>query len=296
MSLFDSVVFAGGGHRCWWQLGWWQVVAEQIDLQPTQVAGVSAGAATACLLYASNAETGLAYYHRVLGPGARNFYPSRLFSSSARALPHEQIYRAALAELLGGSGFDRIMTSAPVIRIMFARPPRWLPPALAVGAGLAAYNIEKYCWQPLHPVFGVRLGFRPEVVTVQSCPDVQSLINLIIASSSTPPFTSVQTIGGRPVLDGGLIDNVPVGALVGPDSTQVTNKPLRTLVLMTRCYKNYDSVFTHDRRVYVQPSTPVPVSSWDYTNASAYQETFDQGRRDAQLFLRWHWRQLAEAI
>lgn len=288
--MFDSVVFAGGGHRCWWQLGWWEVVAEQVNLAPKQIAGVSAGAATACVLYASSAQTALAYYRRVLGAGARNFYPTNLIQRGQKVLPHEQIYRAALAELLGGTSFTRLMSTAPNIRILYARPPRWLPPTLAVGGALLAYSFEKYWLSSLHPRAGVWLGFKPEIAVVQDCADEQALIDLIIASSATPPFTSVQRMGGSPVLDGGLIDNVPVTALAPfspstPTDTQRDSSIPRTLVLATRRYKKLDLVFEQDGRLYVQPSRKVDVSSWDYANPDAYASTFEQGRQDAQHFL-----------
>lgn len=288
--MFDSVVFAGGGHRCWWQLGWWEVVAEQISLAPKQIAGVSAGAATACVLYGSSAQTALNYYRRVLGAEARNFYPAHLIQRGQKVMPHEQIYRAALAELLGGSAFTRLMDTAPSIRILYARPPRWVPPTVAVGGALIAYTFEKYWLSSLHPRSGVKLGFKPEVAVVQDCADEQTLIDLIIASSSTPPFTSVQRLGGSPVLDGGLIDNVPVAALaplppVVSSDEQGNGAIARTLVLTTRRYKKLDLVFERDDRLYVQPSRKVDVSSWDYANPDAYASTFEQGRQDAQHFL-----------
>lgn len=283
--MFDAVVLAGGGHRCWWQLGWWDEVAPAISLRPAQIAGVSAGAATACLLYANSAQVALDYYRRVLGPGSRNFYPARMFARGVRMMPHEQIYRNALEHLLGGEAFDRLVRTAPAIHVMIARPPGWLPAPAAVGIGLAAYNLEKYWRRPLHPVFGVRLGFRAEVVSVQSCQSAQALVDLIIASSSTPPMTSLQRIGGKVVVDGGLIDNVPVNALqprAGEPAAQ-----MRTLVLVTRRYPKFAQVFEAHGRVYVQPSQPVAASSWDYTNPDAYQKTYDQGRRDAATFLEW---------
>ncbi|MFK7965281.1 MAG: patatin-like phospholipase family protein [Burkholderiaceae bacterium] len=291
--MFDSVVFAGGGHRCWWQLGWWEVVSEQIALAPRQIAGVSAGAATACMLFANNSSAALAYYRRELGQDAKNFYPGHLLKPGHKVLPHEQIYRGALAELLGGQAFERLMKTAPEIRIMYARPPQWLPPMMAVGAGLTAYNIEKYWLSPLHPRFGVALGFKPEVALVNQCTDQQALIDLIIASSSTPPFTTVQRMGGRPVLDGGLIDNVPVAALAPLASEEPTRASSsssalpRTLVLVTRRYKKYPLVFEEADRLYVQPSRKVAASSWDYTNPDAYAATLEQGREDARFFLEY---------
>ena len=32
--MFDKVVFAGGGHRCWWQAGFWEVLRAEIELRP----------------------------------------------------------------------------------------------------------------------------------------------------------------------------------------------------------------------------------------------------------------------
>ena len=293
--MFDSVVFAGGGHRCWWQLGWWEVVSEHIELAPRQIAGVSAGAATACVLYASSAKIALAYYRRVLGAEARNFYPAHLIRRGQKVMPHEAIYRAALAELLGGPAFAQLMNTAPTIRILYARPPRWVPPTFAVGGALMAYSFEKYWLSSLHPRSGIRLGFKPGVAVVQDCADEQALIDLIIASSSTPPFTSVQRLGGSTVLDGGLIDNVPVAALapLPPLPTEASlveqrdSKLPRTLVLATRRYKKLDLVFELDGRLYVQPSRKVDVSSWDYANTDAYASTLEQGRQDAQHFLNY---------
>lgn len=290
--MFDSVVFAGGGHRCWWQLGWWEVVSQHIDLAPRQIAGVSAGAATACVLYGSSAQIALAYYRRVLGAEARNFYPAHFVRRGRKVMPHEDIYRAALAELLGGAAFNQLMDTAPTIRILYARPPQWVPPTVAVGGALMAYSFEKYWLSSLHPRSGLRLGFKPGIAVVQDCADEQTLIDLIIASSSTPPFTSVQRLGGSTVLDGGLIDNVPVTALAPlPAETSTAEQHEdsipRTLVLATRRYKKLDLVFERDGRLYVQPSRKVDVSSWDYANTDAYASTFEQGRQDAQHFLNY---------
>ena len=39
------------------------------------------------------------------------------------------------------------------------------------------------------------------------------------------------------------------------------------------------------RRVYVQPSRKVPISSWDYTSPSQMQHAYDLGRADGEQFL-----------
>ncbi|MGE0807737.1 MAG: patatin-like phospholipase family protein [Burkholderiaceae bacterium] len=276
--MFEQVVFAGGGHRCWWQAGFWDVVAPAIELQPRVIAGVSAGAATACLLYANDSRTALAYYREALESNRRNAYWGNLLRRGRRVFPHEAIYRQALKTLLGGERFRQLMWTAPEIRVQFARIPRWLGPRSAVAVGLVAYNIEKYARRSLHPRFGRALGFRSEVVRVQDCRSDDELVSLIIASSCTPPFTPIEYRDGRPTMDGGLVDNVPVDALdeaSGP-----------TLVLTTRRYPRHAPVFVRSGRVYVQPSRKVVASSWDYTSPDAYDQTWQQGRQDGEAFLR----------
>jgi hypothetical protein len=82
---------------------------------------------------------------------------------------------------------------------------------------------------------------------------------------------------GHPVLDGGLIDNVPVAAVKGV--------PGPMLVLLSRCYPQ-ERIPAIKERLYVQPSKPPSISGWDYTNPDGLQSTFDLGCRDADAFLR----------
>jgi len=64
--MFDQVVFAGGGNRCWWQAGFWDVVQPELNLRPRIITGISAGAATACMLYTNRADWVMDYYSHAL--------------------------------------------------------------------------------------------------------------------------------------------------------------------------------------------------------------------------------------
>ncbi|MNS96869.1 Patatin-like phospholipase [compost metagenome] len=133
----------------------------------------------------------------------------------------------------------------------------------------------------LHPRLGRKLGFRPEFVRAQDCDSPEQLADLLLQSASTPPFTPVLRRGGRPVLDGGLVDNVPVDAL---DAT-----PGNVLVLVTRLYprpRRFVLEQGGQRRLYLQPSQRVPISSWDYTRPDAMTHAYELGRRDGETFLR----------
>ncbi|MDR5778137.1 patatin-like phospholipase family protein [Caballeronia sp. LZ065] len=275
--MFDQVVFAGGGNRCWWQAGFWDVIRPELDLKPRIIAGISAGAATACMLYTNESRRVMAYYAHVLRDNTRNAYWGNLLRGES-VFPHYRIYRQALLDIFA----DRFpeLRHAPEIRIGVSHLPRWLGARSAVAAGIIAYNIEKYLRKTLHPTLGQTLGFHPEFVKAQDCATVDDLADLILQSSSTPPFTPILRRHGRPVLDGGMVDNVPVSAL---DAA-----PGLVLVMVTRLYpRERMFVVPHgaQRRIYVQPSRKVPISSWDYTSPSQMQHAYDLGRADADDFL-----------
>jgi len=275
--MFDQVVFAGGGNRCWWQAGFWDIVQPALHIRPRVITGISAGAATACMLYTRDADWVMRYYEEALRHNTRNAYWGNLLRGES-VFPHYRIYRRALLDIYG-EPFSKLQ-DAPEIRIGVSHVPRWLGARSAVAAGLIAYNIEKHVRKTLHPTLGRKLGFRPEFVAAQACESVEELADLILQSSCTPPFTPVLRRNGRPVLDGGMVDNVPVDALdAGPG---------RVLVMVTRLYPRPQMfVVRHgeQQRVYVQPSARVPISSWDYTSPHQMQHAYNLGRVDGERFL-----------
>ena len=155
------------------------------------------------------------------------------------------------------------------------RAPRWLGPRVAFAVAGLADAVEGALGPQVHPRLARRLGFRTEYATVRGCRTPEALADLVLASSCTPPFTPLLWHDGRPALDGGIADNVPVGAL--------GDAPGRTLVLLARRYRRLPA---HAARTYVQPSADVPVSSWDYTNPRGLQAAYDLGRRDGETFAR----------
>ena len=280
---FDQVVLAGGGNRCWWQAGFWHVLNEHIPQQPKRIVAISAGAATACLLYArpgqEGAQWGLDYYAKALVDVHQNANWGNLFGPEP-VFPHHRLYRAALTNMLG-EGFARLKT-APEIMVGLAQIPSWLGPKSAVVLGLAIYNLEKYFQKSLHPVLGKKLGFQRIFVPAQACQDFEELVELILQSSCTPPFTPVMSRNGLTVLDGGLVDNVPIDGLL---PSMPSEKPQEVLVLLTRRYP-YPDYFVRElpglRLSYVQPRSPIKISSWDYSHQALMPVAYQQGREDAK--------------
>ncbi len=268
------MVFAGGGNRCTWQAGFWQVVAPAWPLRPKVVAGVSAGAAIACCSLAGTAEKALAHYDVALLANPKNFYFSRLLRGQ-RPFPHLAIYRHALLTLLDEKELA-LLKAGPEVRVLLARPPSWAGSLGGVLLGFLAYTLEKHLKAPLHPVLPAKLGFTPQVVNLNQCQTPQEAADLLLATSCTPPVLPAMRLGGGPVLDGGLIDNVPLAAL-GPEDGP-------SLILLSRRYEPA-KLKGHSGRTYVQPSTPVPAAKWDYTDPASLHRAFELGMADGELFL-----------
>jgi len=272
---YSSVVFAGGGSRCLWQVGFWEEVSKALELTPRRIAAVSAGAAMACLIFSGKTSAVLERFKEATARNRRNVYLSNLFGDTP-VFPHYAMYRRAILDALDGEGMDALHRG-PDIRVLISRPPRMLGPRAATFVGILAYLVEKSLKGSVHPSFGRRLGFMPEIVSVRQCADASEVADLVLASSCTPPFTPILSWKGKPVLDGGLVDNVPVSVLGGMED--------QTLVLLTRRYE--ESKIPRTRHLtYVQPSSPIPVSKWDYTNPEGLQDAYDLGRSDGEAFAR----------
>ncbi len=275
-SPFTSVVFAGGGNRCMWEVGFWSVASKELGIRPDVVAGVSAGASMACLIFSGTIAPTLAYFKEITGANRKNWYPSRIFSAR-KVFPHSDMYRSALLHSIDTKALTRLH-NGPEIRVLITRPPAWLGPRSATLVGLGAYTIEKKLKNPVHPAFASRLGFTPQVVTVREARTPDELADLLLSSSCTPPFTPIMRWCGNTSLDGGLIDNVPVRALEKEDGN--------TLVLMTRRYPE-SAIPVIPGRTYVQPSVPIGIVKWDYTNPKGIQEAYDLGVKDGEQFVRY---------
>jgi predicted acylesterase/phospholipase RssA len=186
------------------------------------------------------------------------------------------MYRGALLKFLRSDNLTKLH-QGPDVRILLSRPPKWVGPHLAAPLGFFCYQVEKALCSPLHPHLAEVCGFRPQTVSVRECASAESLADLILASSCTPPFTPVLSWKGRAVLDGGLIDNVPERALKTMDGN--------ILYLLTRTYAP-KAIRDMPGRTYIQPFRPIRISKWDYTDPAGLQEAYQMGQEDGERFLK----------
>lgn len=270
----EAVVFAGGGCRCFWQVGFWQVAAPELGLRPRVAGAVSAGTAMACMLFADAVSEGIGYFKSRVAANRRNAYPLNLFKRQP-VFPHPQIYRDTVLSTLDAARLERLH-AGPDIRALIALVPRWLGPRSGLLLGLLAYEAEVFIRVSPHAALGRRAGFVPEVASVRDCRSPEEVADLILHSSCTPPITPVYRRSARPVLDGGLIDSAPLETIPAPLPP--------TLVLLTKPYPP-EAIPNVGGRIYVQPSEPIPIHKWDYTSPEGVQATYDLGRRDGERFV-----------
>lgn len=271
--MYDNLVFAGGGNRCFWQAGFWDEFTRHVEVKPSNIASVSAGSAISCAIFAGRTEETLEATMEVQNTNHKNRYWSRALKGK-NVHPHSELYRKIIHRALDEESLQTLK-KGPTNNILLAEIPNCLGPRSAVLVGMLAYQLEKKIRHPVHPTWGRKIGFRSRFVTANSCDTVDELANLILSSSCTPPFTPIMRHKGDVVLDGGMVDNVPVHGVKTPNA--------KTLVLLSR---PYTSLPTTPNIHYVAPSKKPPIDSWDYTSPDKVLQTFEQGKTDAKRHLR----------
>jgi predicted acylesterase/phospholipase RssA len=275
--MFEAVAFAGGGNRCYWQGGFWHVVAPALGLQPRLKTGVSAGAFVACYTTLGLGEQIMRDVVAACRTTRREIDWSGPLTGRP-AFPVGPMYRDLLASVITPERFEALLRG-PETFIALTRPPKGWPPALAATLGLLVYQIEKKLTPGPDKRATRRMGYRQHLVRLQDCPDAAALVDVLMASAAVPPFTPVGDVGG-PALDGGLTQNPALGPLL-----PVEQAGGRTLVLMTRSYADLPVV---ENRVWAMPSGHVGVSQFAITDPDGIARAWELGLKDGEAFVRAH--------
>lgn len=274
--MFDAMSFAGGGNRCYWQNGVYEVLAERFDLKPSLVVGASAGAWQAVVALLG---IGAQVLPKIVA-GCDGSVPNidwRRRHISHDLFPVGALYRSLMEFFVDDQALKKLQAKARVL-VAVSRIPRGLPTLLAPVVGIAAYQIEKHLFGPVHPRFGRALGFKAEFLPVTAMVHGRELIDCLIASAGVPPFMPIMRPNGRVALDGGLVDNVPVTPL-----TEIEAQGGKTLVLLSRLYRNLPIV---KGRTYIQPSERIRTGQFDITDGEGIAAAHDLGRHDGAAFVK----------
>lgn len=272
-----GITFAGGGSSSFYQLGLMRRWRERLFPRVAILSTVSAGACVAALMLSGREfEAGQLWMDRTNGV-TRNFDWSRLLAGQ-RPTPHESIYRDLLLHAFAEGGFERVRSQPFPVLILTTGFPRGVPAIAAAILGVCVYSVEKMVRkQMFHPTLGRKIGFSAIAYDARDCRTPSELADLIIASSATPPFTSVGAFSGRRLLDGGLIDNAPAFLIDGVQGVS------RNIVLLTRHYPA-SLIGRQGSRLYLAPTESLPLKTWDYTRPELIFDIVALGERDAEFY------------
>lgn len=269
-----GITLAGGGKRAFYQAGLLRQWGDELFPRTGAIAACSAGACVATFYLSERHDEIMSYWRERRKHVTRNFVWRRLLKGE-RPNEHEVIYRDTLMHAFADGGLERIRRLPFPLLILTSRLPPLMPSALAAPLAICAYQLEKKLRPDMiHPTFGRKLGFAPAVYDARDCTTPQQLTNLVIASSATPPFTSVGRIEDLRLLDGGVIDNVPASI------AETVSGVRRNLVMLTRPYPARVTG-RHGTRLYIAPTHPVPIGRWDYTRPDLLDATIAMGEREA---------------
>lgn len=273
LTSIDTLIFAGGGNRCWWQAGAISHLLAQRWRLPAQLVGTSGGAAVAAAFLSAGPQAALAGCQRLYAGQARMFEWRGLLRGRLH-YAHRHIYPAWLATFFDAGHFQALRQSKHRLQVAITRPARWLGLRGSIGVATLAYLADKFLRGPLHPALPRRLGLRQEFRALHDCNSLDDAHALLTAAGAAIPFIPARCIDGEYAFDGGYIDNAPL-------PSQTDGEKARTLVLLTRHYPKLPSLFRADGRNYWQPGTRIPVSMLDCTARATVLDAWALGERNA---------------
>jgi predicted patatin/cPLA2 family phospholipase len=277
LKHIDTLVFAGGGNRCIWQAG---LVSQWLHAGwalPARMVGTSAGAGVATALLGGRVEQAIQVCQALYAANDRVVNMSAAWRGRI-GFAHQHIYPAWMASYLNASNFETLRQARTRLTIAFARPSPWLGLHLSTLAGTLAYIVDKHISHSIHPRLPKWLGLRQGYMDLQDCTSLEQAQTLLSAAAAAPPLMQAKRLHGAYALDGGFVDNAPISASA---QRQSADQKSRTLVLLTRFYPQWPTLFSWQGRQYLQPSQKVPVSTWDCTAKTVVSKAFDLGAQDA---------------
>lgn len=271
-------VFAGGGNRCWWQAGALQNLIDHGANLPSELAGTSAGAATAAAFLVGRAETAFDACLRLFASNPKIFNWASIPKFRLK-FAHQRIYPEWIDAFFNSGTFAALRRSSSRLTVAVTRLNPWLGMGGSVAAGTLAYLIDKHLWNSIHPRIPRLFGLRQDFILLNDCADIKAAQALLIAAASAPPIMSARPVGAGYATDGGYTDNAPI-------PPQSDEERATTLVLLTRHYPKLPRIFRWMGRTYWQPSQRIPVSTWDCTAKTTVRKAYDLGLGDSSRMLK----------
>ncbi|MDY8110721.1 patatin-like phospholipase family protein [Fulvimarina sp. 2208YS6-2-32] len=271
LQPFEQLVFSGGGTRCFWHGGFCEIVRRPLGLEPKRVAGASGGALAAACFIARREDKLLTTMGDAFADRDHNVSTSSEEVDEDGLTPHQRIYREVVTEVFDEDAVQTIV-DGPQFQVLIAHPPSETFPKWSTFPMMAAYMLDLSIRSTPDVEWPKRLGADSSFVDAREAARNGKLADLLCAAAVIPPVFNVEGWEGQKVIDGGMTSKAPIPE---PDEG-------RTLILLTRRFRNLPQT---GRRLYVQPSEAVPADKIDFTDRGKLHETWEAGRKDAELFL-----------
>jgi len=275
-GTFYTVVFSGGGNRCWWQAGVVSLLAEHSCWHAKRLIGVSAGAGIAAAFAVGRIPDALQAAVIRFSQTRQNIVWSDLLKGR-RPFVLPRIYPDWIGSFLQAADLRNLNEGQLKVDVVITRPIKYLPLTVSTLIALALYSTEKFWLKTFHGRVPHLVGLRPEYHNLTDCQTLDNARSLLLASAAAVPITPAHMVTGRPALDGGFYDNVPLPISRAEDAN--------TLVLLTRHRPDLPQAFKLDGRTYFQPSRAVDATNMDCTSGINVQKTFNQGKEDFKEWL-----------
>jgi len=269
---YRNIVFSGGGNRCWWQAGMVDVLSRHSCWRAERLIGASAGAGIATAFATGRIQEALAAAVARFKSTPRNIEWRELLKGK-RPFMLPRIYSDWISSFLDAADLVKLKQKNIKVEVAVTRPIPYLPLTLSTWLALALYSTEKFWLKNFHARLPHYFGFRAEHIDLADSADIGEACTLLLASAAAVPLTPVYRVNGKPALDGGFYDSVPLPA-GGTENAS-------TLILLTRHRPTQPRIFNYQGRVYLQPAQAVPATNMDCTNSDNVWMTYEQGKREA---------------
>lgn len=147
LSTIETLVFAGGGNRCWWQAGALQHLTGRGMSLPANLVGTSAGAAVAASFLAKGTDAALEACLSLYAGNPKIFDWSALRELKLK-FAHQHVYPTWIDAFVNMKTFPLLRDSSSRLTVALTRPARFLGMAGSIAAGTLAYLVDKSLAQP----------------------------------------------------------------------------------------------------------------------------------------------------
>ena len=171
-SHVQTLAFAGGGNRCWWQAGLLTQLQEYGVRLPARLVGTSAGAAIAASLLAGSTDKALQACKQLYAANA-HLFDWRGLARWRLNFAHQTIYPAWLAAFVNEGHFKAIQSAPSQLLVAVTRPAWALGLSGSIAVGTLAYLVDQKLFHHIHPALPRFLGLKQAFFSLHDCATAQ---------------------------------------------------------------------------------------------------------------------------